>query len=119
MQVSGPAEKIRSIWISVFEFRIWEKEGGSGKQAASILRGSDAPGYRVVLTRDRWRQIVRQKHSVWFDDPQKEHVCEEADDDMVRVKDRKGRVIGLERLNALSAKQRKEGAGIPVEVQMG
>jgi hypothetical protein len=57
--------------------------------------------------------------SVWFDDPQKEHVCEESDDDMVLVKDRKGRVIGFERLNVLSAKQREQGASIPVEVQMG
>lgn len=56
--------------------------------------------------------------SVWFDDPQKEHVCEEADEDMILVKDRRGRVIGFERLNYLSAKQRKEGVSIPVEVQM-
>jgi uncharacterized protein YuzE len=56
--------------------------------------------------------------SVWFDDPKKEHVCEEADDDMVLVKDRRGRVIGFERLNYLSAKQRKQGASIPVKVGM-
>jgi hypothetical protein len=56
--------------------------------------------------------------TVWFDDPKKEHVCEETDDDVVLVKDRRGRVIGFERLNYLSAKQRKENAGIPVEVQM-
>ena len=40
--------------------------------------------------------------SVWFDDPKKEHICEEADDDVVLVKDRRGRVIGFERLNYLS-----------------
>jgi uncharacterized protein YuzE len=57
--------------------------------------------------------------SVWFDDPKKEHVCEESDDDLVLVKDRRGRVIGFERLNYLSAKQRKEGVKIPVELQMG
>ena len=56
--------------------------------------------------------------SVWFGNPAKEHVCEEADDDMVLVKDRKGRVIGFERLNFLTAKQREQGASIPVEVQM-
>jgi len=56
--------------------------------------------------------------SVWFDDPKKEHICEEADEDMILVKDRQGRVIGFERLNYLSAKQRKEGVSIPVEVQM-
>jgi uncharacterized protein YuzE len=56
--------------------------------------------------------------SVWFDDPSKEFVCEESDDDVVLVKDRRGRVIGFERLNFLSAKQRQRGGGIPVEVQM-
>ena len=56
--------------------------------------------------------------SVWFDDPKKEHVCEESDDDVVLVKDRRGRVIGFERLNYLSARRRREGASIPIEVQM-
>jgi uncharacterized protein YuzE len=56
--------------------------------------------------------------SVWFDDPQKEHLCEEADDDVVLVKDRKGRVIGFERLNYLTARQREDGQTIPIEVQM-
>lgn len=56
--------------------------------------------------------------SVWFDDPKKEHICQESDDDVVLVKDRRGRVIGFERLNFLTAKQRKEGGGIPLEVQM-
>jgi uncharacterized protein YuzE len=37
--------------------------------------------------------------SVWFDDPKKEHVCEEFDDDIILMKDRAGRVIGFERLN--------------------
>ena len=56
--------------------------------------------------------------SVWFDDPTKEHICEESDDDIVLVKDRRGRVIGFERLNFLTAKQRAEGGGVPLEVQM-
>jgi uncharacterized protein YuzE len=56
--------------------------------------------------------------SVWFDDPKKEHVCEESDDDVVLRKDRRGRVIGFERLNFLSAKQKKEGVRVPVEVRM-
>ena len=55
---------------------------------------------------------------MWFDDPQKEHLCEEADDDIVLVKDRKGRVIGFERLNYLTARQRDDGQTIPIEVQM-
>jgi len=53
--------------------------------------------------------------SVWFDDPKKEHLCEEADDDVVLVKDKDGRVIGFERLNDRSAAQRAAGASIPVE----
>lgn len=56
--------------------------------------------------------------TVWFDDPKKEHVCEESDDDIVLVKDRRGRVIGFERLNLLTPKQRRQGGGIPLEVQM-
>lgn len=56
--------------------------------------------------------------SVWFDDPQKEQVCEETDDDVILVKDRRGRVIGFERLNFLTAKQLQEGGGVPLEVMM-
>ncbi len=56
--------------------------------------------------------------SVWFDDPKKEHICEETDDDVVLIKDRRGRVIGFERLNYLTAKQQAEDMSIPVEVQM-
>ena len=56
--------------------------------------------------------------SVWFDDPQKEHICEEVADDMVLVKDQRGRVIGFERLNYLSRKQKNQGTNIPVEVQV-
>ena len=55
--------------------------------------------------------------SVWFDDPKK-HVCEETDDNVVLIKDRRGRVIGFERLNYRTAKQREEDTPIPVEVQM-
>ena len=54
--------------------------------------------------------------SVWFDDPKKERFCEESDDDLVLVKDRRGRVIGFERLNFLTAKQRADGGGIPLEI---
>lgn len=54
--------------------------------------------------------------TVWFDDPKKEHICEEIADDVVLMKDRRGRVIGFERLNYLSRKQQTEGNNIPVEV---
>jgi hypothetical protein len=55
--------------------------------------------------------------SVWFDDPKKEHICEEISDDMVLVKDRRGHLIGFERLNYLSRKQQAEGVNVPVEIQ--
>jgi uncharacterized protein YuzE len=56
--------------------------------------------------------------TVWFDDPEKESICEEIDDDMVLMKDRRGRVIGFERLNYLPRKQQEEGKQVPVEVHV-
>ncbi len=56
--------------------------------------------------------------TVWFDAPAKEHVCEEIADDTVIMKDRRGRVIGFERLNYLSSKQKLSQEQLPVEVQM-
>ena len=37
--------------------------------------------------------------TIWFDDPKKEHICEEIEGDIVLMKDKKGTVIGLEKLN--------------------
>lgn len=56
--------------------------------------------------------------TVWFDDPNQESICEEIDDDAILIKDRLGRVIGIERLNYLSRKQREDGDQVPVEVQV-
>ena len=56
--------------------------------------------------------------TVWLDDPAKESVCEEVGDDVVLMKDRRGRVIGLERLNYRSRKQQSDTANVPVEVQV-
>ena len=56
--------------------------------------------------------------TVWFQDPAREHVCEEIDDDVILMKDRKGRVIGFERLNYLSKKQQANQETVPVEVQL-
>ena len=56
--------------------------------------------------------------TVWFDDSVKEAVCEEVGDDVILVKDRRRRVIGFERLNYLSRKQRDQGVVMPVEVQV-
>jgi hypothetical protein len=56
--------------------------------------------------------------SVWFGDPSKESICEEIADDVVLVKDRRGRAIGFERLNYLSRKRQGEGTNVPVEVRV-
>jgi hypothetical protein len=56
--------------------------------------------------------------TVWFDNPRKEAVCEEIDDDVVLIKDDRGRVIGFERLNYLSARQQNRGIQVPVEVHV-
>lgn len=37
--------------------------------------------------------------TVWFDDPNREHICEETGDEIVLMKDQAGRVIGFEKLN--------------------
>ena len=53
--------------------------------------------------------------SVWFDNPRKEHVCEETGEGVVLVKDRRGRVIGFEKLNFLSGNHHTVKT-LPVEV---
>ncbi len=47
----------------------------------------------------------RQGHTVtvWFDDPQLEHNCEETGDETVLIKDHSGRVIGFEKLSSSSS----------------
>jgi hypothetical protein len=37
--------------------------------------------------------------TVWFDDPSKESICEETTEEVVLIKDAKGRVIGFELLH--------------------
>ena len=37
--------------------------------------------------------------TVWFGRPQSEYICEETGEEIVLMKDRKGHVIGFERLN--------------------
>ncbi len=45
-------------------------------------------------------------------------MTQRTDDDVVLIKDRRGRVIRFERLNYLTAKQRKDSVNSSVEVQM-
>jgi uncharacterized protein YuzE len=56
--------------------------------------------------------------TIWFDDPKKEATCDEVGDDVVLMKDKRGRVIGFELLNYLSSKQQGAGVAIPVEIQV-
>ncbi|MBI4310147.1 MAG: DUF2283 domain-containing protein [Chloroflexi bacterium] len=37
--------------------------------------------------------------TVWFGNPEDEHVCEETGDEVVLMKDKAGNVIGFEKLN--------------------
>jgi hypothetical protein len=42
--------------------------------------------------------------TVWFGNPQDEHICEETGDEVILMKDKSGRVIGFEKLNFSVAK---------------
>ena len=58
--------------------------------------------------------------TIWLDDPKKEAVCEETTDEVVMMKDRKGRVIGFEVLNykpTKSRRTRRQAAGNGVHVR--
>jgi uncharacterized protein YuzE len=37
--------------------------------------------------------------TVWFDNPEEEYICEETGDEVILMKDKKGKVIGFEKLN--------------------
>ncbi len=52
--------------------------------------------------------------SVWFDDPKKEIVSEEVGDGTVISKDKKGKVIGFEKLYCYLPKQ-KLSSSYPIE----
>ncbi len=49
---------------------------------------------------------------VWFDNPEKEYICEETGEEIVLKKDKYNKVIGFEKLNLLVDKNEN----IPVEV---
>ncbi|MCD4799268.1 MAG: DUF2283 domain-containing protein [Methanosarcinales archaeon] len=49
---------------------------------------------------------------VWFDDAEKEFICEETGDEVILKKDKNNRIIGFEKLNLLQNKN----LNIPVEV---
>jgi len=53
--------------------------------------------------------------NVWFDDPKKEFISEEAGNDVILNKNRKGNVIGFEKLNFISGDVSSSYV-LPVEV---
>lgn len=56
--------------------------------------------------------------NVWFDDPAKEAVSEETSEEIVLVKDKKGKVIGFEVLNYLSSSDLKDLKKLPVKTEI-
>ena len=55
--------------------------------------------------------------NVWFDEPKKEAVCEETGDEGILIKDKKGKVIGFEKLN-YHIPIEKSLKRLPIEVAM-
>jgi uncharacterized protein YuzE len=51
---------------------------------------------------------------VWFDKPSREFISEETDSEIILKKDKKGRIIGIEKLNFIHTK--KESRKLPLEV---
>ena len=42
--------------------------------------------------------------TIWFDDPKKEFLVDEVEEDLSLIKDKEGNIIGIERLNYLGTK---------------
>ena len=53
--------------------------------------------------------------NVWFNDPEKEFISEETGDEVILNKDKKGKVIGFEKLNFLK-RNNTAIKSLPVEV---
>lgn len=53
--------------------------------------------------------------NVWFNDPEKEYICEETGDEIILVKDKQGKVIGFEKLNFLPQEVRTSLEELPIE----
>lgn len=56
--------------------------------------------------------------NVWFDNPEKEAIAEETSEEIVIVKDKKGKVIGFEVLNYLSSTDLKDFKKLPVKTEI-
>ena len=56
--------------------------------------------------------------TVWFDDPEKEAFVEEVGDDGAVMKDKKGKVIGFEKLNYMVPLSKSPSKNFPTEVMV-
>ena len=56
--------------------------------------------------------------TVWLDNPQNEHVCEETGDEVILMKDKAGKVIGFEKLNFVQPIAEPMPEPIPVAFEM-
>jgi len=54
--------------------------------------------------------------NIWFDDPEKEYICEETGEEIILVKDKKGKVIGFEKLNFLPSQVSADLRELPIEL---
>ena len=64
---------------------------------------------------EKIREIINRESNtldVWFDDAEKEFICEETGDEVILKKDKDNRIIGFEKLNLLQNKN----LNVPVEV---
>ena len=55
---------------------------------------------------------------VWFDDPEKEAICEETTEEIIFSKDQHGKIIGIEVLNFLPEDRRHIGDHVPFDLQV-
>ncbi|MBI3274200.1 MAG: DUF2283 domain-containing protein [Candidatus Colwellbacteria bacterium] len=55
--------------------------------------------------------------NVWFDDPKNEYISEETGDEVILNKNKKGKVIGFEKLNYLARKTLLKELPVQVSVQ--
>jgi uncharacterized protein YuzE len=53
--------------------------------------------------------------NIWFDNPEKEYMCEETGEEIILVKDKEGKIIGFEKLNFLPSEVRAGLHELPVE----
>ncbi len=61
---------------------------------------------------------IGQTLTVWFDDPAKEHICEETSEEVILIKDIDGHVIGFELLHYRRAEQ-ANGLAVETVVRTG